>query len=180
MQLATAIKRPEIDAMENFISAREFKELDQFKGVIIRLDDVIIGGGWKKHKPEFMVRDFQPNLAICGSTESTVSMNIERGVLIFNSQYKVHGELPTKDNTHIYRTAAPPLPNHIKGLAARHPKPTQVLFEVEKWERMQEVPRAPLEDPALLTHLVGNLYGVLATWDLTKAEKAALQKYLAQ
>lgn len=44
-----------------------------------------------------------------------------------------------------------------------------VLFEAE-WE-----PVAP-KDPALLKHIGGDLYAVLAVWDLTEIERAVLQK----
>lgn len=45
-----------------------------------------------------------------------------------------------------------------------------VLFEVEQWAR---APRPP-GDPALLKHIGGDLYAVLATWDLTKLEQSVL------
>ncbi len=44
-----------------------------------------------------------------------------------------------------------------------------VLWEVEEWE---EIP----SDPALLKHIGGDLYALLATWDLTPLEKAVLSK----
>ena len=45
-----------------------------------------------------------------------------------------------------------------------------ILFEVDEWAR---VPRPP-SDPALLKHLGGDLYAVLAVWDLTPLEQAVL------
>lgn len=44
------------------------------------------------------------------------------------------------------------------------------LFEVDKWER---IPRPP-GDPALLKHVGGDLYAVLAVWLLTPLEQAVL------
>lgn len=44
------------------------------------------------------------------------------------------------------------------------------MFEVDKWER---APRPP-GDPALLKHLGGELWAVLAIWDLTPLEQAVL------
>lgn len=44
------------------------------------------------------------------------------------------------------------------------------LFEVDRWER---APRPP-GDPALLKHIGGDLYAVLAVWDLTPLEQAVL------
>lgn len=43
-----------------------------------------------------------------------------------------------------------------------------ILWEVEKWERV--VPR----DPALLRHIRGDLWAVLAVWDLTELERLVL------
>lgn len=44
------------------------------------------------------------------------------------------------------------------------------LFEVDKWERVPQPPG----DPALLKHIGGDLYAVLAVWDLTPLEQAVL------
>lgn len=45
------------------------------------------------------------------------------------------------------------------------------LFEVEQWTKTR--PPAP-RDPALLRHLAGDLYVVVATWNLTSLERAIL------
>lgn len=44
------------------------------------------------------------------------------------------------------------------------------LFEVEEWKT---APRPP-GDPALLKHIGGDLYAILAVWDLTPLEQAVL------
>ena len=49
------------------------------------------------------------------------------------------------------------------------PVDDHLLWE-PRWERR---PRPP-GDPALLKHLAGPLYAVLATWDLTPVEQAVL------
>lgn len=43
-----------------------------------------------------------------------------------------------------------------------------VLWEVERWQPI------PPRDPALLRHIRGDLWAVLATWDLTDLERAVL------
>jgi hypothetical protein len=48
-------------------------------------------------------------------------------------------------------------------LAALH-----VLWEVERWELV------PPTDPALIRHIRGDLWAVLATWDLTEIERHVL------
>jgi hypothetical protein len=45
-----------------------------------------------------------------------------------------------------------------------------VLFEVEEWAPDPHAPR----DPALLKHIGGDLFAVLATWDLTPLEQSVL------
>lgn len=44
------------------------------------------------------------------------------------------------------------------------------MFEVDEWKLD---PKAPV-DPALLKHIGGDLYAVVATWDLTDLERAVL------
>ena len=48
-----------------------------------------------------------------------------------------------------------------------------ILFEAE-WDMI--APR----DPALLKHIGGDLYAVLAVWDLTEVERAVLQQRVSQ
>jgi len=43
-----------------------------------------------------------------------------------------------------------------------------ILWEVERWDMI------PPRDPALLKHIVGDLWAVMAAWDLTELERAAL------
>jgi hypothetical protein len=43
-----------------------------------------------------------------------------------------------------------------------------ILWEVEEWEMV------PPKDPALLRHLIGDLWSVMGTWDLTELERAVL------
>jgi hypothetical protein len=45
-----------------------------------------------------------------------------------------------------------------------------VLWEVEKWDP------TPPKDPALLRHIRGDLWSVMATWDLTELERAVLSQ----
>jgi hypothetical protein len=45
-----------------------------------------------------------------------------------------------------------------------------VLWEVEEWKRIPPV------DPALIRHVRGDLWAVLATWDLTDLERYVLSQ----
>lgn len=75
----------------------------------------------------------------------------------------VAGIVATTHRSH--RAMVPPVPPRFMptiGLGNFH-----VLFEAE-WE-----PRTP-KDPALLRHIGGDLYAVLAQWDLTEIERTVL------
>lgn len=48
-----------------------------------------------------------------------------------------------------------------------------VLWEVEQWAMPRQRPRADY-DPYLLRHLAGDLYMVVAEWDLTEVERAIM------
>lgn len=60
----------------------------------------------------------------------------------------------------------PPALRPERGLAGYH-----ILWEAD-W-RMRTAPRPP-HDPALLKHIGGDLYAVVAIWDLTELERAVL------
>ena len=49
-----------------------------------------------------------------------------------------------------------------------------VLFEVEKWTSYTVQPRVP-RDPILVRRLTSNLFGVLATWELTELETKIIE-----
>lgn len=66
-----------------------------------------------------------------------------------------------------FRAIIPNIPPHFR--PPHNLKNYHLLWE-PKWEL---VPRPP-RDPALLKHLGGPLYAVLATWDLTPVEQAVL------
>jgi hypothetical protein len=67
-----------------------------------------------------------------------------------------------------YRAMVPHVP---PGLRPGHSLDNyQILFEVEEWAPDPTAPR----DPALLKHIGGDLYAVLATWDLTPLEQSVL------
>lgn len=51
-----------------------------------------------------------------------------------------------------------------------------VLWEVEQWADRQVSVR-PDRDPYLLKHIAGDLYAVLAEWDLTPLERAIMAEY---
>lgn len=74
-------------------------------------------------------------------------------------------EAPPKRLTVRGETLVPLIPPQYrpKKLRTHH-----VLFEVDEWRAVAPV------DPALLKHLGGDLWAVLAVWDLTEVERLAL------
>jgi len=68
---------------------------------------------------------------------------------------------------------APIIPAKILVEEVRHRlKNYHVLWEVEEWKPV------PPQDPILLKRLTSNLFGVLATWELTVLEKAVIRGYV--
>ena len=66
----------------------------------------------------------------------------------------------------------PAMPPEVRGVAK---KDHLVLWEPAWTKISSKIERPPMNwDPALLEHLSGNLYLVVATWDLTPLEAAAL------
>lgn len=65
------------------------------------------------------------------------------------------------------RTVVPTIPPDVRPRRNRL-HGFHVLWEVEQWD-----PTPPV-DPALLRHIRGELWSVVATWDLTPLERAVL------
>lgn len=71
------------------------------------------------------------------------------------------------------RTTVPLIPPKVR---PRRPRlaSCHILWEVEAWDP------TPPRDPALLRHLRGDLWAVLACWDLTELERAVLSQRVAR
>ena len=67
-----------------------------------------------------------------------------------------------RNNDYILKTSVPIIPPKFLPKSLRG---CYLLWEVENWETLR-----PKRDPILLKKLSGNLYAVLATWNLTKIE----------
>jgi hypothetical protein len=64
-------------------------------------------------------------------------------------------------------TVVPPVPPRHRPRRPRRAR-LHILWEVEQWDP------TPPRDPALLRHIRGDLWAVLATWDLTDIERHVL------
>lgn len=148
---------------------------------IIRLSNAIALGGWVEG------HDGLPRIAImrADATDCFVQWsgddlvyadqegwNLNRGALVGAHTVRVpmrNTSVPTTRSWRRGRTVVPLIP-------PRHrPKPRRlrhchILWEVERWTL--EPPR----DPALLRHIRGDLWAVLATWDLTDLERYVLSQ----
>ena len=65
-------------------------------------------------------------------------------------------------------TTVPLVPPRHRPKRPRRLSRCHLLWEVEEWRR------TPPVDPALIRHIRGDLWAVLATWDLTELERAVL------
>lgn len=71
-----------------------------------------------------------------------------------------------------YRTQVPLVPPPLRPASAQTLRSYHILWEVEEWAK--HTPPRPPGDPALLRHVTGSLYAVLAVWDLSDLERAVL------
>lgn len=124
-----------------------------------------------------------PHIAVCRATarQCRVSRDFSGVIVYSDAAATVHrstalvGAHHVRVSTELRRanrwsgvTLVPPVPprhrpKRLPRLAALH-----VLWEVERWELV------PPTDPALIRHIRGDLWAVLATWDLTEIERHVL------
>jgi hypothetical protein len=161
-------------------------------GRLVELSKVLAAGGtmdvewvWRSWGANPRVEQritTMPKLAVCRADSRFVSCRgiDANGVVAFHaggSQRKADTveSRPTFDvppdeqrrRWEAFRTMLPTIPPQLrppKRLGLYH-----VLWEVESWELA-----TPPGDPALLKHLGGDLYALLAVWDLTELERAVL------
>ncbi len=76
-------------------------------------------------------------------------------------------EMKEQSNWNYWSTSVPPIPPEHRPSDAC--SKYCILWEVDKWE-----PHAPPGDPILLQPIGGDLYAVLAHWDLTEVERMVL------
>lgn len=139
---------------------------------LIKLSEVIEAGGFdSKHLPR---------LAVCRADFKWCEVSSSDGRLVFHEWYgrtsyatapmgkpkvitlavpSASWRAPTS------KAMVPIIPAHLRPIAALHNY--TILWEAE-WSLT-----AP-KDPALLKHVGGDLYAVLAIWDLTEIERAVL------
>jgi hypothetical protein len=147
-------------------------------------------------------KEGDPRLAICRADAKQCNcLKIEDGSAIFSMERldrwqrqprKIYAEVklpagtfkwqpidPTRPlNTYniksqMIQCPAPIIPAKILVEEVKHRlKNYHILWEVEEWKPV------PPQDPILLKRLTANLFGVLATWELTVLEKAIIRGHI--
>jgi len=147
-------------------------------------------------------KDGDPRLAICrADAKQCYCLKIEDGSAIFSMERldrwqrqprKTYAEVklpagtfqwqpidPTRPlnayniKNQLVQCPAPIIPAKILVEEVRHRlKNYHVLWEVKAWKPV------PPQDPILLKRLTANLFGVLATWELTALEKAIVRGHV--
>jgi hypothetical protein len=147
-------------------------------------------------------REGDPRLAICRADAKQCNcLKIEDGSAIFSMERldrwqrqprKTYAEVKLPSGTFQWQPIDPTRPlntYNIKNQMIQCPAPIipakilveevryrlknyHVLWEVEEWKPV------PPQDPILLKRLTSNLFGVLATWELTALEKAIIRGHV--
>lgn len=143
---------------------------------VIRLSEAIAAGGWFDNGlPRLAVVradatqcwvnvSWQPGVGMVFTDNPDVS---NRGALVAEHTVRVPVPVPRNGRLSRGRTVVPIVPPRLRPRPARL-RHCHILWEVESW-----TPEPP-KDPALLRHIRGDLWSVLACWDLTELERAVL------
>lgn len=140
---------------------------------IIRLSETVAAGGF--------FDDGLPRIAVVRATERECEVHWSGTDLIYSDgvsrnqgalvgAYTVRvpmGERPSGGRRWRGRTIVPLIPPRHRP-RPRRLKHCHILWEVESWDMI------PPRDPALLRHIRGDLWAVLAVWDLSELERAVL------
>lgn len=145
---------------------------------LVNISEAMAGSGVRE--------DGYPNLAICRADEQRCGLTMRNdGGATFvglkaednnrwwhnQSRRRVRvasGTFPVREGRWLsdVETMVPITPPHLR--PKLHLRNFHILWEVEEWKQV------PPRDPMLLKRLGGDLFAVLAVWDLTDVERAVL------
>jgi hypothetical protein len=155
---------------------------------VLRLSDAIASGGYfDTGLPRIAIA--RADAKICyverGSSYVSGEEQVRDFVFVDDDPWRSNRSLV---GTHTVRVTVPSLINSVRSLwhaqtivpsvpPEHRPKRGRIrrfhiLFEVERWTERRN--QAAPGDPALLRHIGGDLWAVVATWDLTELERAVL------
>lgn len=148
---------------------------------VISLPRTVVAGGWHDNGlPKIAIAPADATMCYARWDRSDLifadrdDWQVNRGALV--GAHSVRVTVPGDDQpvrqTGFWRTASTIVPL----VPPKHrPRPRRlrhchILWEVEEWTR------TPPRDPALLRHIRGDLWSVLAVWDLTDLERYVLSQ----
>jgi hypothetical protein len=117
-----------------------------------------------------------PKLAIASArSKNVVVYKRGNGQIEFHSKIKMNMDLDYKGdgNRHSARSAVPAAPIEVRKQFNLKDKSLFMLFEANWTAYAVKEPRPPI-DPALIQQVAGDLWAVLACWELSGLEQAAL------
>ncbi len=169
-----ALKAQQLE--QDQIVARAYKQLS-VGNQLIRLSDTILGAGFDDQ--------YRPRMAIVRADYDEVYMRRWRGGAL---QYEPSAErhrvyarskliefmAPVDDRLDWSVEAVATTPSIPPPFRPKHHLRNYHLLWEATWRKLRSSKRAP-RDPALVKHLGGELWAVLAIWDLTDVERAALE-----
>ena len=196
----TTIDMPRGDARRAFLEYREavrerhsdedaeimrgYRELAQGRQ-LIRLSETIAAGGLDdQERPRLAVGppDYERVWLECAASRDGSSLitytprpdpaphaGIRSGVVKVNARFD-HPAAPTRWNTR-WQALVPIVPPRFR--PARYTRKHFILWEAEWFTARAQAP----VDPALIRHIGGDLWAVLAVWDLTEVEQSVLLRY---
>ncbi len=174
------LSRTELEPLRDFVSEEDWNLVKQV-GRVINLSKVIEAGGYIEYQEEGIFRKSVwrvPKLAI-GAMGAT---GFEVRLFGNNFTYRCWGSTHkgtrglgismspdwARGDKHTYTAELPPFPR--KAIEAHNKSDnTAVLWEAS-WKRGPS-----LDDPVIIQKIIGNLWLVLYSWDLTDVERKALQ-----
>jgi hypothetical protein len=147
---------------------------------VVRLSQAIAMGGYFDNHGLPRIAITRADAAQCyvyWSGDDLIYSDVDRwhtnfGALVGNHSVRVPMRNVAIPRVRAYRRSSAPVPL----VPPRHrPKRYRlsrchILWEVEQWAQV------PARDPALLRHIRGDLWAVLAVWDLTELERAILSQ----
>ena len=99
----------------------------------------------------------------------------KRAAFGWSMTFPVGAYMPSKVEVAYRRTTVPHIPLRVRNRVENNLSNKLVFWEVDGWKNLgDKLEDLRVTDPALLEHVAGDLYAVLATWEFTDLELAAL------